>query len=200
MARLLILYPAIFTCHSKFERKVQNLIQRLENIELLYLDDPNGFIGKLTNASAIRLSSRKIDAITDEQFDYAIIFDDGEEFEDETIQIKQAGVAARWVNIKLTRVINLKREADIPYTQTTAYEYIGRGSYWGNPHAMFEAGEDRQEVIRKYQYDFQYDKFINIDPQRVHELAGKRLGCYCAPANCHGDVLADFLNGFDDGT
>ncbi|WP_261928243.1 DUF4326 domain-containing protein, partial [Vibrio aestuarianus] len=58
---------------------------------------------------------------------------------------------------------------------------------------------DRDEVIRKYKYDFDYDKFINVDKSRVYDLAGKRLGCFCKPQSCHGDVLADFLNSWDDG-
>jgi hypothetical protein len=41
---------------------------------------------------------------------------------------------------------------------------------------------------------------LNIDTSRVHELAGKRLGCFCKPALCHGDVLADYLNSYDDGS
>lgn len=53
-------------------------------------------------------------------------------------------------------------------------------------------------MIRKYRYDFEHDKFLNIDPKRVHELAGKKLGCFCSPDICHGDVLADFLNRYDD--
>ena len=29
---------------------------------------------------------------------------------------------------------------------------------------------------------------LPLDP-----LRGKRLGCYCAPAKCHGDVLVELL-------
>ena len=27
----------------------------------------------------------------------------------------------------------------------------------------------------------------------LHELKGKRLGCYCKPAACHGDVLVELV-------
>ena len=64
---------------------------------------------------------------------------------------------------------------------------------------MFEAGEDREEVIRKFAYDFQRDLFPNKKKSEVFKLAGKRLGCFCKPELCHGDVLADFLNQYDDG-
>ena len=82
---------------------------------------------------------------------------------------------------------------------TLNYEYIGRGSYWGNPYSMYEEGEDREEVIRKYKYDFDFEKFPNKEKSEVYKLAGKRLGCFCKPTPCHGDVLADFLNAWDDG-
>lgn len=69
---------------------------------------------------------------------------------------------------------------------------------------MFETFEDSDEdprdaVIRMFKYDFDYDKFLNIDKNKVYELAGKRLGCFCKPQACHGDILADYLNQWDDG-
>ena len=30
--------------------------------------------------------------------------------------------------------------------------------------------------------------------RNLDELAGKRLGCYCAPKPCHGDVLVELVN------
>ncbi|MEP0357399.1 DUF4326 domain-containing protein [Paraglaciecola sp.] len=38
-----------------------------------------------------------------------------------------------------------------------------------------------------------------MEKAEVYKLAGKRLGCFCKPSACHGDVLADFLNSWDDG-
>jgi len=64
---------------------------------------------------------------------------------------------------------------------------------------MFKDGDDRDEVIRKYRYDFDYEKFPHIDKQEVFKVYGKRLGCFCKPDAYHGDVLADFLNSWDDG-
>lgn len=68
----------------------------------------------------------------------------------------------------------------------------------GNPHTMYGTGDDREEVIRKYKYDFDFEKFPNKEKSEVYKLAGKRLGCFCKPQACHGDVLADFLNAWDD--
>ncbi len=114
--------------------------------------------------------------------------------------LQSSGLPMRIINIAITRVINIKQEAEYQAEKSTkTYEYIGRGSYWGNPYSMYEEGDDREEVIRKYKYDFDFEKFPNKEKSEVYKLAGKRLGCFCKPQACHGDVLADFLNSWDDG-
>ena len=77
-----------------------------------------------------------------------------------------------------TTVVHCRRE---PYDV-----YIGRPSIFGNP---FRIGRDgtREEVIAKYA------AWVKTQPQimaQVPSLRGKRLGCYCSPDACHGDVLA----------
>ena len=67
--------------------------------------------------------------------------------------------------------------------------YIGRGSKWGNP---FRIGRDgtREDVIIKYR------KYIRSQPHLIaalHELKGRRLGCYCSPLACHGDILVKLV-------
>ncbi len=63
--------------------------------------------------------------------------------------------------------------------------YIGRGSKWGNPFVIGKDG-DRDEVIDKY------DHYLLARPDLMDalpELLDQRLGCFCAPKACHGDVL-----------
>jgi hypothetical protein len=60
----------------------------------------------------------------------------------------------------------------------------------GNP---FVVGKDgiRHEVVTKYL------DWLLIQPTllgALPELKGKRLGCYCKPAECHGDILAELVN------
>jgi len=65
--------------------------------------------------------------------------------------------------------------------------YIGRPSKWGNPFIIGKDGT-REEVIEKYlEYILGNDKLMAALP----ELKGKRLGCWCKPLACHGDVLAE---------
>jgi hypothetical protein len=79
-----------------------------------------------------------------------------------------------------TRVVNLKVEAfDI---------YIGRPSKWGNPYRIGRDGT-REEVIKKYSDWFMTTELVLA----LHELKGKRLGCYCKPLACHGDFLVHLI-------
>jgi hypothetical protein len=69
--------------------------------------------------------------------------------------------------------------------------YIGRPSQWGNPFKIGVHG-NRADVLSKYW------AWIQTKPQlmrRLGELKGKRLGCYCKPLPCHGDVLVQLIEG-----
>ena len=68
--------------------------------------------------------------------------------------------------------------------------YIGRPSKWGNPFVIGKHGT-RDEVIQKYR------EWLMSQPELLAEvktLKGKVLGCYCAPAACHGDFLSELAN------
>ncbi len=200
MAKVLILYPKLFDCFSKFARKLDKIISSLDEVVLVYPADPNGFIKKICGSnSRIKSCHNSVDWTIDD-VTHAIVYDDGEEFSEEMAELESSGKPLRVIKISITRVINIKTEAEYQAEKSTPnYEYIGRGSYWGNPYSMYETGDDRDEVIRKYKYDFDFDKFPNKKKSEVYKLAGKRLGCFCKPQACHGDVLADFLNAWDDG-
>lgn len=97
------------------------------------------------------------------------------------------------IPIQVTKVVN-KRDTD-DYDM-----YIGRGSPWGNPFAIsHDDGPDRTEVIEKYRELF--SQKIETDEQfkrGVLGMKGLRLACFCKPAPCHGDVIADYLNSDND--
>jgi|TARA_R100000501_G_scaffold18057_2_gene35896 hypothetical protein len=200
MTTVLILYPKLFNCYSKFSRKVLKIISSLGEATLVYSDDPNGLIAQLCDENSEIITTKEFFSWTPNDITHAIIFDDGEEFVEETARLKENGKPLRVIGVSITRVINIKIDTEYQSEKSTpSYEYIGRGSYWGNPYSMYEEGDDREEVIRKYKYDFDYEKFPNKEKSKVYKLAGKRLGCFCKPQACHGDVLADFLNSWDDG-
>ena len=112
----------------------------------------------------------------------------------------RSNINTRFIKINITRVVNITKQTEFKNLKSTpSYEYIGRGSYWGNPYSMYENGDDRDEVIRKFKYDFDFDKFLNVKKEDFIHLKGKKLGCFCKPQACHGDVIADYLNSLDDG-
>lgn len=83
-----------------------------------------------------------------------------------------------------TMVVNIR---------TAQYDvYIGRGSLWGNPFVIGKDGT-RKEVIEKY-YQYILDRPVMI--AQLYKLKGKRLGCYCKPKACHGDVLVKMIKDF----
>jgi len=87
-------------------------------------------------------------------------------------------------------VVNIRSEKFDVYIGRKGHGYDG---YFGNP---FEIGRDggRDAVIRKYKVWFW--KRVNEDVEfrnRVMELKGKRLGCFCSPKRCHGEVIVSWL-------
>ncbi len=88
----------------------------------------------------------------------------------------------------ITTVVNLKMGS---------YDaYIGRGSPFGNPFKIGKDG-DRDEVIRKFRLYFKERLKDSTFKSMILALRGKRLGCYCAPLACHGDVIVAYLNKLD---
>jgi hypothetical protein len=107
-----------------------------------------------------------------------------------------------------TTVVNLATD--------TYDEYIGRGSdpythmltagiesgtkgWLGNPHPIgrcdiCQAEHTRIECIAAFKKDFL--KAIESNEEfrkQVLSLRGKRLGCYCKPEECHGDVIREYI-------
>jgi len=200
MKNILCYYPGLFNCASKFDRKVKSIVKNLSDFKVCYLHDENELVTKFFSSDDFDVASTAIENLDFSKITHAIVFDDGDSFQEELALLKEHSIALRVISIKTTKVINIKRESQYQGLKCTAtYEYIGRGSYWGNPYSLYEDGDDRDEVIRKYKYDFDYEKFPNKEKIEVHKLTGKTLGCFCKPCSCHGDVLADFLNAHDDG-
>jgi hypothetical protein len=92
----------------------------------------------------------------------------------------------------MTRLVHIKKE-----------EYdilICRPSKWGNPYSSKEntlakyKTKNRTESIEKYrEYITKGEGKHLLDD--LHELKNKRLGCWCYPNPCHGNVLISLLEG-----
>lgn len=86
-------------------------------------------------------------------------------------------------------VANMHQEADRALLtwarKTDRFVRIDRNSDWGNPFEMGKDG-DRDTVCESYEIFFPRKFSLH---NRINELKGKVLGCWCYPARCHGMYL-----------
>ena len=76
---------------------------------------------------------------------------------------------------------------------TEAYTVdIGRPSPLGNPFIIGTHG-DRKRVIKRFRYYFYRNEHLKKLARETCQ--DEILGCYCKPLACHGDVIAEYLNG-----
>lgn len=103
-----------------------------------------------------------------------------------------------------TKVVNVQSE--------DCNVYIGRGKggdadmlnteptekgWLGNPFSLRHY--TREESIRKFRDEFVKKIFTNDEfKKEVDKLEGKKLGCWCKPKNCHGDVIKQYLDEDDE--
>ena len=76
-------------------------------------------------------------------------------------------------------VVNLYKE---PYDVYIGRSGRGQDGKWGNP---FFEGTKEENIAN-------YEKYLLASPELMKalpELLGKRLGCFCKPEACHGDIL-----------
>ena len=93
-------------------------------------------------------------------------------------------------------LINLRYVAIRDWIQQPSNVYIGRhnkhygiSSVWGNPFKI-SPQKNRRECI------LEYKKYLLINEplmQRLPELCGKVLGCWCEPEPCHGHVIIEII-------
>ena len=124
------------------------------------------------------------------------------------------------VNIKNCPDFNAKRSRnDDNPTRNPNDVYIGHyhwdprygmyeKSYWHNPYradlkhkqsrVLEKRDGTRAEIIEKFRRDALSEVAPRKTPHdilaRIPELKGKRLGCWCKPEDCHGDLLANWAD------
>ncbi|MCP4544938.1 MAG: DUF4326 domain-containing protein [bacterium] len=96
--------------------------------------------------------------------------------------------------------IYIGRGSDPRTHMLTAGVRPGERGWLGNPHPigycdLCDLEHTRDECIAAFREDFR-GKLTTDDAFRAAVLAlrGKRLGCYCKPKNCHGDVIKAYLD------
>jgi hypothetical protein len=90
-----------------------------------------------------------------------------------------------------TTVANLRRE---PYDVYIGRAGHGQDGYFGNPIRLGRKNT-REDVLHQYAKWFAERVRTDADfRRRVLALRGKRLGCFCKPLACHGDVIAVWVD------
>lgn len=90
-----------------------------------------------------------------------------------------------------------KRRDEIP----DGAVYIGRPSKWGNPFSHQPSNVEgvtqvpsREDAVAAYRWWLR--EVLKADPAYLDELRGATaLVCWCAPKDCHGDVIQEVLGG-----
>jgi hypothetical protein len=89
-----------------------------------------------------------------------------------------------------TQIVNIRREAFDVYIGRRGH---GHDGYFGNPFRTPPL--PREEALVRYRaYFHERLKTDALFCRRVLALKGKRLGCFCAPLACHGDVIVEWLD------
>lgn len=97
--------------------------------------------------------------------------------------------------MKQTEVVNIRYEAYDIYIGCAGH---GKDGYFGNPFRL-TPGANRGSTLERYRNYF-YTR-LHTDAEfrkRIHALKGKRLGCFCKPFPCHGDIIKEYLDTLDE--
>ncbi len=69
---------------------------------------------------------------------------------------------------------------------------VDRSSPWGNPFFMLSESE-RAAVCQKFRV-YAVER-ARLEPNWLTPLQGKNLACWCAPKQCHAEILMELANG-----
>lgn len=94
--------------------------------------------------------------------------------------------------MKATTVVHNRRDDFDVYIGREVAEHGLAASKWGNPFVMADESDiERDRALAAYR------DWVVQQPElmgSLEELRGKRLGCWCAPKRCHGNVLVELLD------
>ena len=103
-----------------------------------------------------------------------------------------------------TEVVNCKKEEyDIyigrPFGPYKPPEFGGYQLHFGNPFHIRRDG-NRKTVITKFEKWIRGEDYKRLYPKRkiwilknLYRLKNKRIGCFCSPKACHGDIYVKLI-------
>jgi hypothetical protein len=104
-----------------------------------------------------------------------------------------AAILANTVVVNIHAHHGKRPQFDIYIGRATPYTEFKESSKWANKFKP-KNYTDPQKCLDDYEADIRAK--IARDPVKynLEELRGKRLGCWCKPGPCHGDILIKLLN------
>ncbi|MBO7806119.1 DUF4326 domain-containing protein [Burkholderia pseudomallei] len=199
--RLLIALSEGFASPRLLATKLDKLLASLADPEVVLVQDTHSLAQQYFSAKGLptkserpttRMGAKSVVAACT----HVVVFWGGGDLTDIIYFARLLRKQARIVPVRITTVRNKDKNEEFDV-------YIGRGSKWGNPFVIKHGpgGLSRDDVIKKYKEYFEQE--IVTDPQAraaLLSIRGYRLGCHCKPLPCHGDIIASYLNSYDDGT
>lgn len=194
--KVLIACSRQFRNRTLFTEKITKILSAVEQYEVVAVENGNGLIGEFFgkrivkslpyNSQTFAVSKAVLES------DFVILFWDGADITEFVYRSFLHKKNLRLITVETTKVVN--KDKGEPYDL-----YIGRGTPWGNPFAIGDDGMNREEVIAKFEQYFN-ETFLRDEQKRkdLLTLKGKTLACHCKPFNCHGDVIAQYLNSLED--
>lgn len=90
-----------------------------------------------------------------------------------------------------TRVVNVRKESCDVYIGRKGK---GKDGYFGNPFRLEDFDGDRIACLKRYEKYFHQRIWTDTEfRQKIEELKGKILGCFCHPKMCHGNIIVSYL-------
>lgn len=196
---LLIAVPRLLCFKTLFDKTIDSVLNTLGEIDISLVSDRSGDAKKILEEKGkkpkeVRISTR-LDAKAElKKHSHVLVFWDGDEPTDILYYAKLFNKHVRIVPVQVTKVRNKDKGEEFDV-------YIGRGTLFGNPFPIEheQDGDKRKDVIEKFKVYFSEEIVANPEKRKVLlSLKGLRLGCHCKPLACHGDVIADFLNSYEE--
>lgn len=197
---LLVALSEGFSLPTLFRKKLDRIAGSLSDVEVVLVQDNSGIAAeyfsrqqiptRIERASTRLMAKRIVDAVS-----HVLVFWSGQDLTDIIYFSRLLKKNLRVIPLRITTVTNqTKEEFDIS---------IGRGGPWGNPFKISygPGGLTREEAIEKYKEYFHENILLdNEKHSALLSLRGYRLGCFCKPEACHGDIIAAYLNSYIDKT
>lgn len=107
------------------------------------------------------------------------------------MSIQEALTAQEQRAPNVCRAVNVKQENYDVYIGRAGH---GQSGYYGNP---IKRNYDERPGSTLARYKKYFDARLQTDPlfkERIKALKGLKLGCFCKPNPCHGDIIAAYVN------